>query len=108
MGFFGNPFGGSNNAKVQEMINNGAEVIDVRTPMEFMGGSVAGSKNIPLNLISNKVDEIKAMNKPVVLCCASGNRSGQATAYLKQHGVDCENGGGWTQVNAMMANRKTA
>jgi len=74
----------------------------VRTPAEFAGGHVAGSKNIPLNLISNHVDEIQEMDKPVVLCCASGGRSGQATAYLRQHGIECENGGGWTAVNALV------
>lgn len=102
MGLFGNMFGGNGNPKVQEMLKNGAVVIDVRTPAEFQGGHVAGAKNIPLNLISNRVEEIKAINKPLVLCCASGGRSGQATSYLRQHGIDCENGGGWMQVNALV------
>ena len=31
--------------------------------------------------------------------CASGNRSGQATRFLKEHGVDCSNGGSWLDVN---------
>lgn len=101
MGIFGNTMGGSNGSKVGQLLNEGAVVVDVRTPAEFQGGHVAGSKNIPLNLISNRVDEIKAFNKPVVLCCASGNRSGQATAYLKQHGITCENGGSWMEVNAL-------
>ena len=93
---------GNENTKVLEMLDQNAVIIDVRTPAEFMGGHVAGATNIPLNTISERVEEIKAINKPVVLCCASGNRSGQATAYLKQAGVNCENGGGWLQVNAMV------
>lgn len=94
---------GNGNAKVLEMLDQNAAIIDVRTPAEFMGGHVAGSTNIPLNTITERVEDIKALNKPVVLCCASGNRSGQATAFLKQEGVDCENGGGWLQVNAMVS-----
>jgi len=33
------------------------------------------------------------------LCCASGNRSGQATRFLEAQGVaDVFNGGGWAEV----------
>ena len=71
-------------------------VIDVRSPEEYMGGHVAGSLNIPLQ------DITKSMLKPIMLCCASGNRSGQATAYLKSMGVDCQNGGSWFDVNYLM------
>ena len=74
-------------------------IIDVRTPQEFMGGNVVGSINIPLNEITERVDEIKSMTQPIVLCCASGMRSSQATGFLKSHGIDCENGGSWLDVN---------
>jgi rhodanese-related sulfurtransferase len=70
-------------------------ILDVRTPGEYMGGSVPGSVNIPLQEIPKRVDEIKGMKQPLVLCCASGNRSGQAVDFLKSQGVDCENGGSW-------------
>lgn len=76
-------------------------IIDVRTPGEFMGGNVVGSINIPLSDISTKVDEIKKMEQPIVLCCASGGRSGQATMFLKQYGINCINGGSWLDVNAL-------
>ncbi len=76
-------------------------IIDVRTPVEFMGGHVAGSINIPLSDITTKLDEIKKMNQPIILCCASGGRSGQATMFLKQHGVNCSNGGSWLDVNSL-------
>jgi len=80
-------------------MNNNKMIIDVRTPGEFMGGHVAGSINIPLQEIQQRLDEIKSFQQPIVLCCASGGRSGQATAFLKHHGVDCENGGSWFDVN---------
>ena len=67
-----------------------------------MGGNVAGSINIPLNEIPQRIDEFKAMEQPLILCCASGMRSDQATTYLKAHGVQCVNGGGWMEVNALM------
>ena len=73
-------------------------IVDVRTPGEFMGGHVAGSINIPLNEIPQRMEEFK--NKAhIVLCCASGARSGQATMFLRQNGIECTNGGAWTDVN---------
>lgn len=93
--------GGSKNEKIKEMLKNGAVIIDVRSPGEFQGGHVAGSTNIPLQEIEKNVDKIKKMNKPVVLCCASGMRSGQASNFLKSKGLECENGGGWASVNSM-------
>ncbi|TXI84511.1 MAG: rhodanese-like domain-containing protein [Crocinitomicaceae bacterium] len=80
----------------------GKTIIDVRSYAEFVGGHVAGSINIPLQEIPNRLDEIKAM-APIVFCCASGNRSGQATMFATGNGIDCENGGGWLEVNYQMS-----
>ena len=74
-------------------------IVDVRTPAEFMGGHVAGSVNIPLQEIAERLAEIKALRVPLVLCCASGNRSGQAERFLSQQGIECHTGGPWTEVN---------
>lgn len=81
------------------MSKNKKTIVDVRTPAEFMGGHVAGSINIPLQEIQQRLTEIKALPQPIIFCCASGNRSGQATAFVKNYGVDCENGGSWMDVN---------
>jgi rhodanese-related sulfurtransferase len=74
-------------------------IVDVRTPGEFMGGNVKGSINIPLQEIQQRMDELKNLKEPLVLCCASGNRSGQATQFLTQQGIECCNGGSWLDVN---------
>jgi phage shock protein E len=74
-------------------------VIDVRTPGEFMGGSTPGAINIPLSEIQNRIEEIRKLNTPLILCCASGNRSGQAVQFLKSQGIEnCSNGGSWFEV----------
>lgn len=85
---------------MNEIINNPkTTIVDVRSEMEYMGGHVEGSINIPLNEVPERVEEFKNMSKPLVLCCASGNRSGQATMFLKQSGVEeVYNGGGWHEV----------
>lgn len=80
------------------MSKNKKTVIDVRTPGEFMGGNVVGSINIPLDEIQERLDEIKSISDPIVLCCASGARSGYATSFLRNMGIDCVNGGSWMEV----------
>lgn len=74
-------------------------IVDVRTIEEFRGGNVAGSINIPLQEIQQRMDELKSLKQPLVLCCASGGRSGQATMFLSQQGIECCNGGSWLDVN---------
>ena len=83
----------------QLIVNNSGTIIDVRTQGEFMGGNVLGSFNIPLNEIQYRLEEIKTLASPLILCCASGNRSGQAEGYLAAQGIECVNGGSWMTVN---------
>lgn len=83
---------------IKEFIDKGAVIIDVRTPGEFQGGHIKGSKNIPLNTLGNQIDSIKKLNKPVIACCASGMRSAQATSILKSNGIEVLNGGGWNSL----------
>ena len=75
---------------------NGAIIIDVRTPQEFDQGHIQGSKNIPLDKIQREVKAIKNMNKPIITVCKSGARSGMAKSILKSAGVEVYNGGPWT------------
>ena len=74
-------------------------IVDVRTPAEFMGGNVKGSINIPLQEIPKRMEELKNLKPPLILCCASGGRSGQAHGYLAHQGIDCVNAGSWLNVN---------
>lgn len=84
--------------EIKEFIEKGAIILDVRTTSEFESGHIKNSKNIPLDKIQSKIDEIKKLNKPIVTCCRSGMRSSQATSILKQNGIKCINGGGWDSL----------
>ena len=91
-------FGLGPKVDVHELLRNGAVLIDVRTPAEFSSGNAKGSTNIPLDKISTKIEKIKQLKKPVVLCCRSGMRSGQATSILKGAGItEAYNGGPWNK-----------
>ena len=74
-------------------------IVDVRTPAEYLGGKAEGSVNIPLQEIQGRLEEVKQLQQPLVLCCASGIRSGQATHYISQQGIECYNGGSWLDIN---------
>lgn len=87
-------------------MNKKPVIIDVRTPAEFMGGNVVGSINIPLQEVPHRLEDFKKMEGPIWLCCASGNRSGQATAFLRANGIECENAGSWLDVNYEMQTMK--
>lgn len=92
-------FFGFGKSQVKEALEKGAIIIDVRNVNEYDQGRVPESINIPLNLIPSNIERIKGMERPVVLCCASGNRSGQASRTLKANGVkDVYNGGSWMKV----------
>ena len=102
MGFLSKLLGLGPKADFQDLIQNQrAQVIDVRTPGEFKSGHLKNSKNIPLNSIGNAMGKIKK-DKPVVLCCASGMRSGSATRMLKNSGYNAYNGGSWNSLNKYM------
>ncbi len=70
--------------ELEEWRNNGAQLIDVREPWEYEDAHIPGAKNIPLGELVERADELE---EPVVLVCASGNRSGQAAHYLTEHGI---------------------
>lgn len=93
---------GNKNKKIQDFRDRGAIVIDVRTKGEFSSGAIPGSKNIPLQLISSRISEIKKWNKPVIVCCASGMRSGTASGFLKRNGVESMNGGSWIRLSGKL------
>jgi len=58
---------------------DGAQIVDVREAWEFGAGHVPGSLNIPLDELVGRISEL---SEPLVLVCASGNRSGMAAQYL--------------------------
>ena len=96
MSFFRKLFGLGPKVNCHELLANGAVLVDVRTPQEFKEGNVKGSKNIPLDTIPSKIKKFEQLNKPIVLVCRSGMRSGRATAILKSKNIpNVHNGGSW-------------
>jgi rhodanese-related sulfurtransferase len=70
-------------------VNDGAALVDVRTPSEWAGGRPAGARRVPLNDIGAEAAQLAGT--PVYVICRSGNRSRRATAILRRAGVDAYN-----------------
>ena len=69
------------------MIEQGALLIDVRTSEEFSQGHIEGALNIPFQATDQLMQVIgDDKQRPVVVYCRSGNRSGQAKVMLEKHG----------------------
>ncbi len=78
-------------------------IIDVREPSEFAAGHISGAINIPVNSIFQRIDEFKAMAKPIVVYCRSGNRSEYARLVLQAKGItEVHNGGGLNEMEFFM------
>ncbi len=103
MGIFSSMFGGSSdNNNLATLVNEGAFLVDVRSPGEFAEGNVIGSVNIPLDQVQNQLAKFKD-KKQIVVFCRSGNRSGQAKSILEQNDFNnVTNGGTWEDVNAVI------
>lgn len=86
--------------KIEQIIREKqGTIVDVRGVQEFAGGNAEGSINIPLNEIERRIDEIEKLKQPLVLCCASGGRSGMAHQMLSRKGIESYNAGSWLDVN---------
>ena len=76
-------------------------IIDVRSPGEFATGHVRGSVNVPLDhLADDIVQVVPDKSASVILCCASGGRSGMACSFMQQMGYQqVRNGGSASAVS---------
>ncbi len=73
--------------ELERLLEQGAEVIDVRERDERDGGYIAGSRNIPYRLLGISGADVPT-DRPVVTICESGARAGVAASILAAHGID--------------------
>ena len=64
-----------------------ALVLDVRETGEWGAGHIQGARHITLGQLATRLSEIeKFKERPIIVCCASGNRSASACGQLKKEG----------------------
>ncbi|MBQ0893403.1 rhodanese-like domain-containing protein [Micromonospora sp. U56] len=74
---------------------DGAAVVDVREPFEYVEGHVPGARSVPLAQLPAVVGDLPR-NRPVYVICASGNRSLAAAQFLARGGIDARSVAGGT------------
>jgi rhodanese-related sulfurtransferase len=74
--------------ELHEMVKNGgAQLIDVRTPVEFAAGHVAGARNVPVYALKQALPSLVLdPNRPIVAICATAHRSPPAVRLLRAAG----------------------
>lgn len=90
------------------LVEKKGTVLDVRSYEEYVAAHAPGSINIPLGEIPHELEKIKSLKRPLILCCASGNRSGMAERLLSAQGIDCCNGGSWMDINYLLSQLQTS
>ena len=76
--------------RARELIDSGAQVVDVRTAAEHAAGHIAGATHIPLERLDQEADALDK-TRPLVVYCRGGNRSGMAAEALSNSGFEAHN-----------------
>ncbi len=72
-------------AQAQELLAQGAQLIDVREDHEVAAAALDGITHIPLGDLPTRMGELDRQ-RTVAIICRSGGRSGQAAAFLTANG----------------------
>jgi rhodanese-related sulfurtransferase len=67
------------------------DLVDIREPYEYLGGSLKGAKNIPMQKLISDPSKYMKENKTYYVICHSGSRSGRTCRYLTKLGYDVVN-----------------
>ena len=73
--------------EAQKLIDDGAQLVDVRAGHEWDAGRIAGATHLPLDELAGRTGELDP-ERPVVLYCRGGNRSSMAVDALAEAGFD--------------------
>ena len=76
--------------RANELLDAGAQFVDVREPYEHEAGHVAGDRYVPLNDLPTEAASIDK-DKPVVVYCRSGSRASTAADALEASGWEAYN-----------------
>lgn len=89
--------------EVKALLSRGAQIVDVRSRAEFRAAAHPKSINIPLDELEQGAKQLDPQ-RPVLVCCASGSRSGSAVALLKGKGFkEVLNIGSWQRIRTLLS-----
>jgi rhodanese-related sulfurtransferase len=73
--------------EARKMVEEGAQLVDVRADHEWNAGHIANAKHVPLPELPQRTGELD-QDRPVVVYCRGGNRSSMAAAALGEAGFE--------------------
>jgi len=73
--------------EARKLLDEGAQLVDVRADHEWEAGRIAGATHMPLPELPQRIDDLDK-DRPVVVYCRGGNRSSMATAALDASGFE--------------------
>ena len=74
-------------SRARELIDGGAQVVDVRTANEHAASHIEGATHVPLERLDEEAEGLER-DRPLVVYCRGGNRSGMAAEALRNSGWD--------------------
>jgi NADPH-dependent 2,4-dienoyl-CoA reductase/sulfur reductase-like enzyme/rhodanese-related sulfurtransferase len=74
----------------EELDDSAALILDVREPMEYQRDHVDGARNLPLDQIRERLEELPR-DRPILAYCFVGQRSYYAARALAQYGFQVKN-----------------
>lgn len=87
---------------LDQLISQGAIILDVRTEAEYERGHINGSVNISLGTIRERYHELDK-KKIYITCCSHGLRSVKVESLLKERGFKrVYNGGAWSDLEPLV------
>ena len=87
-----------------------AQIIDIRSNKKFNTGHISGSRNIPFIQLKDRVEEVRAIEEPIVIVCDMGMQAGAAVQLIGRPNVSRLEGGigGWQAAGMPLVGAKTA
>jgi phage shock protein E len=79
-------FSDTSSTEARWLVEQGAALIDVRTPGEYRSGHIEGAVNIPVHDLPSRLEALGPKDRPIVVYCHSGVRASRAQRLLRQHG----------------------
>lgn len=87
---------------LDQLIERGAVILDVRTPQEYATGHIEGSVNISLGTIRERYTELDTA-KTYITVCSHGLRSVKVQQLLEERGFKhVYNGGAWADLEQVI------
>ena len=93
------------------MVNSqNAQLIDIRPKKKFESGYIQGSRNIPFTDLKDRLEEIRAIEQPVIIICDMGVQAGAAIQMIGKDDVYRLEGGvgGWQGAGMPLVGVKDA